>query len=261
VKLGGSAMLDPQSMQRILKDIVLLHYCNIRLIIVHGGGPEISMLCDKLNVTKKFVNGLRVTDSETLEIVQMALLGKNNRILVTELNQLGAKAVGISGNDAAFLKVKKLSSPENIDLGFVGEIHTINTYLMNTLFSDNFLPVVAPVGVDMQGQVYNINADSCAGAIAASMKVEKLIILTDVNGFYENEKNPDTRLPAIHAETAKRWLQEKRIVGGMIPKLQACVDALEQGVSTAHLLDGNMPHSILLEIFTDQGVGTLIQRT
>ncbi|HEX4044599.1 MAG TPA: acetylglutamate kinase [Gammaproteobacteria bacterium] len=268
VKCGGAAMVDEKHIQTLMQDIALLHFCGIRMVVVHGGGPDISALCDRLNIKTQFSNGLRVTDAETMEIVQMVLMGKTNRALVTALNQLGVKAVGLSGQDAACLQVVKAGSTasdsttnaqtESVDLGYVGEIKAIDPSFINTLLSASFLPVIAPIGVDEGGQAYNINADIAAGAIAGALQAKKLVVLSDVNGVYLDLHDPSTQISTVNCETVRTWLQEKRIVGGMIPKLQACLTALEQGVTNAHILDGKMPHSVLLEVFTDHGVGTLI---
>lgn len=260
IKCGGSALTDAAVLQNIMQDIALLYFCGIRPIIIHGGVPEISAFCERLQLPTQFVRGQRITDAATLEIVQMVLLGKTNSALVTALNQLGVQAIGLSGQDAAFLQAKKFTgdADEKIDLGFVGDITKINTTLITTLLKENFLPVVTPIGVDQHGHTYNINADTAAGAIAGAMAAEKLLVLSDVNGVYEDEKNLDSRYSTLTVAKLKAWLEQNNISGGMIPKLRACVGALEQGVPSAHILDGKMPHSLLLEIFTDQGVGTLI---
>jgi acetylglutamate kinase len=262
VKCGGAAIADEIQMQKIMQDIALLHFCGIQPIIIHGGGPEISTMCGRLEVPTQFSNGQRVTDASTMEIVQMVLVGKINGTLVGALNQLGVKAVGLSGQDSAFLQVQKFTSKEDVlietDLGFVGDIVGIDTTLITTLLAAGFVPVIAPIGVDSQGQIYNINADIAAGALAGALAAEKLIILSDVNGVYADVNDPMTRLNSVKMKIIKQWLQEGDISGGMIPKLQSCVQAIEQGVSSAHILDGKMQHSLLLETFTDEGVGTLI---
>ncbi|CAN5402183.1 acetylglutamate kinase [soil metagenome] len=259
IKCGGAAMTDPTQMHNIMQDIALLHFCGIHIVIIHGGGPDISAMCDRLQLPIQFCDGQRVTDANTMEIVQMVLVGKTNRSVVMALNQLGVKATGISGHDTAFIQAEKfVSNTLANDLGFVGNIVSIDATLIDTLLAVNFVPVIAPVGVDATGQAYNINADIAAGTIAGSLNAEKLIVLSDVNGFYEDIKDSNTRLNSIEKTTVKAWLQQGKIEGGMIPKLQSCINALDQGVPSAHLLDGKMPHSLLLEIFTDQGVGTLI---
>ncbi len=258
IKCGGAAMTDEQHMRNIMQDIALLHFCGIRVVVVHGGGKDISTLCEQLHIPTQFSNGLRVTDAATMEVVQMVLIGKTNMALVTALNQFGVKAVGIAGQDAACLKTKKIHQDQGMDLGFVGDYPTLDTTLINTLLGASFLPVIAPVGVDNEGRAYNVNADLAASAVAAALKAEKLIVLSDVNGVYANLQDPGTQIQTITVSTIKTWLKENRISGGMIPKLQACLQALEHGVINAHILDGNMTHSMLLEIFTDQGVGTQI---
>jgi acetylglutamate kinase len=259
VKCGGAAMTDITQLQHIMRDIALLHFCGIRPVIVHGGGPDISAMCERLQIPTQFAHGQRVTDAATMEIVQMILTGKNNKALVTALNQFGVKAVGISGQDASLLQAEKIiTANDDADLGYVGNITAVDTQLITTLLAKNFLPVIAPVATSVTGQAYNINADIAAGAIATALAAEKLIYLSDVNGFYTDIKDPGTRINAVKKETVKSWLQEKKITGGMIPKLQSCLQALDEGVSCAHILDGNMSHSLLLEIFTDQGIGTLI---
>lgn len=263
VKCGGAAITDLIQMQNMMQDIALLHFCGIHSIIIHGGGPEISTMCDRLQIPTQFSNGQRVTDATTMEIVQMVLVGKTNGALVTALNQLGVKAVGLSGQDAAFFQAKKFTYPEeyslqNTDLGFVGDVVAIDPKLITTLLTAGFVPVIAPIGVDGQGQTYNVNADIAAGAMASSLAAEKLIILSDVNGVYADLNDPSTRLSSVKTNLIKHWLQEGDISGGMIPKLEACVRAIEQGVSSAHILDGKIQHSLLLGIFTDEGVGTVI---
>ncbi len=261
IKYGGAAMTDMQWMQQVMQDIALMYFCGIRPVIVHGGGPEISAMCERLQLPTQFAQGQRVTDEATMEVVQMVLLGKTNRALVTALNQHGVKAIGLSGQDAAFLQTEKLinaAHAESIDLGWVGNIVGVDTAFVTNLISNNYVPIIAPIGVDAQGQAYNVNADLAAGAIAGALSAEKLVILSDVNGLYADAKNPETRLSIIKTETVTTLLQENRISGGMIPKLQACLRALEKNVSCAHILDGKMPHSLLLEIFTNEGIGTMV---
>lgn len=259
IKCGGAAITNSAQMHSIMRDAALLHCCGIRVVIVHGGGPDISALCAQMQIETQFVEGQRVTDAATMAVVQMVLIGKTNKSLVAALNQYGAKAVGICGQDARCLTAEKISSSSSeLDLGFVGQIKEIDTKLIYTLLDAHFLPVIAPVSSDMNGQAYNINADIAAGAIASALKAEKFIYLSDVNGVYANPKDPNTSINEIDKTTVKRWLAEKTITGGMIPKLQSCVDALDSGVTSAHILDGNMPHSLLLEIFTHQGIGTFI---
>jgi acetylglutamate kinase len=256
IKCGGAAIVNENHMQDIMQDLALLYFCGIRPVVIHGGGPEISEMCKRLQIPVMFSDGHRITDKHTLEIVQMVLLGKTNRIIVSTLNQHGVQAVGLSGHDAAFLQAKKIGTTH--DLGFVGDIVSINQKLINTLLNENFIPVIAPIGVDQKGQSYNINGDIAASAIAASLIAEKLIILTDVNGIYTDVNDHSTQVSTLKINEIKNWFRENKIAGGMIPKMQACINAIEQGVPSAHILSGKLPHSLLLEIFTDKGVGTMI---
>lgn len=253
VKCGGAAMTDAASIKAIMQDIALLHFCGIRPVIVHGGGPEISAMCQSLQIPVQFVDGQRVTDEATLEVVQMVLLGKTNRSIVSALNQIGVKAVGVSGQDASFIRVKPYG-----DLGYVGEITELDSAFIFKLLAENYLPVISPIGSDHQGQHYNINADSAAGVIATALSAEKLIFLSDVDGIYADVNDPASRISAIKADNIKDYMQVGSISGGMVPKLKACLQAIEEGVPSAHILDGKIPHSLLLEIFTDEGVGTVI---
>jgi len=259
IKYGGAAMTDPLFVKNVMRDIALLHFCGIRVVIIHGGGPEISDFCDRLKLPVRFSQGQRVTDEKALEIVQMTLLGKINTALVAELNQHGIKAVGISGHDAAFLQAKKLKSNDAADdLGFVGDVEKVDTHLITSLLTAGFLPVIAPIGRDASGQSYNINADTVASSIAGALPAEKLVLLSDVNGLYADKDNAETRIGSLDVATAKKWMAEGRIVGGMIPKMNACIHALTNGVKRVHILDGKIQHSLLLEIFTDQGIGTMV---
>lgn len=259
IKYGGAAMTERQHVQNVMRDIALLHFCGIRVVIVHGGGPEVSDFCKRLEIPVRFSNGLRVTDEKTLEIVQMTLLGKVNTALVTELNQHGARAVGISGHAARFLHAKKCEPQDGSeDLGFVGELEHVDTHLITSLLAAGFVPVISPLGQDASGQTYNINADIAAGGIAGALGAEKLVLLSDVNGLYADKDNPATRIGSLDVATAKQWMTEGRIVNGMIPKMNACMHALDHGVKRVHILDGKIKHSLLLEIFTDQGIGTMV---
>lgn len=257
IKFGGSVLPSSTQMQNMMQDIALLSFCGIRIILVHGGGPEISALCQALNVPVQFNQGQRVTDDKILEVVQMALLGKVNSALVTQLCLHGLKAIGISGQDAGFIQAKKLLR-DQLDLGWVGEISSIDDKFLTTLLANALLPVVAPLAADHQGQTYNINADTVAAGIAGAMKAEKLVLLTNVNGIYANKNDPTTRMSSMDIETINTWLSNGQIQGGMIPKVQAGMRALEQGVGKVHILDGQLQHSLLLEIFTDAGIGTML---
>jgi len=262
IKYGGAAMTDTDELKNVMRDIALLHFCGLRPVIVHGGGPEISAMCQQLNIPVKFLQGQRVTDEATLEVLQMTLLGKINSTLVASLNNSGVKAVGLSGQDAGFIQAKKLAVKEKngaaIDLGYVGEVDSIDTKLITTLLNSGFLPVIAPLSRDIHGQAFNINADTIACAIAGALAAEKLVLLSDVNGLYADKNDPQTRVSSLDIANVDDWIQDGKISGGMIPKINACVHALNEGVKRVHILDGKIQHSLLLEIFTDAGVGTMI---
>ena len=254
IKCGGSALTDLSQLNHIMQDIALLFFCGIRVVLVHGGGPDISALCEQLHLPVQFSQGQRVTDVATMEVVQMVLLGKTNRRLVTALNQHGIKAVGFSGQDTAFLKAAPLPN-----LGQVGTITSVDTTLLQTLLSHPFVPVIAPIAVDAAGSAYNVNADTVAASVAGALKAQKLILLTDVNGLYGDIAKPESRISVITVDEIKQLLQVNQINGGMIPKLQACCDAISQGVVSAHMIDGTVPHSLLLEIFSNEGIGTMVK--
>lgn len=263
IKYGGAAMEDKDHINSVMQDISLLHFCGIKPVIVHGGGPEISELSKVFNLTPQYNEGLRITDEATLNIVQMALMGRVNPMLVSALNQHGVKAVGISGQDAQLIMAKKLmhlpDKPNSvINLGYVGEVVSVNTSLIHALLDQNFLPVIAPMGKDEQGQTYNINADTGACTIAKALSAKKLVLLSNVNGIYKDPKNPSTRITSLKTNEVDALINENIISAGMIPKIKACVDALHNGVEQVHILDGKIKHSLLLEIFTDEGVGTMI---
>lgn len=263
IKYGGAAMTNMEYVSSVMRDISLLHFCGIKPVIVHGGGPEISQLSEELHIAPHYAEGLRITDTATLEVVKMALMGKVNPTLVSTLNQYGVKAVGLSGQDADMIMAKKMAHlPEqphvSIDLGYVGEVVKVNTDLILTLLDRDFLPVIAPIGKDENGQAYNINADTSACAIAKALRAKKLVLLSNVNGIYKNFNEPNTRVPTLKTSEVKTWIEQKHISGGMIPKINACVEALKEGVEQIHILDGQIKHSLLLEIFTDEGVGTMI---
>lgn len=261
IKYGGAAMTDANYVENVMRDIAWLHFCGIYPVVVHGGGPEISQLCERLNIPVRFASGQRITDEQTLEIVQMVLLGKINAQLVAALNQHGVKAVGISGHDANFLQAKKLlftADNAHVDLGFVGDVTGVDSKLITTLLTAGFVPVIAPIGKDANGIIYNINADTVASHIAGALSAEKLVLLSDVNGLYEHKDDTDTRIDCIDIATIQHWINDGRITGGMIPKINACTNALNKGVKHVHILDGKIQHSLLLEIFTDAGIGTMV---
>lgn len=256
VKYGGSAMLDESLKMDVVKDVVLLKLVGFKPIIVHGGGKEISRWAKKAGLESRFVNGLRVTDQETMEIAEM-VLSRVNQDLVTLVQSLGVKAVGISGKDGGLLQVEKKLS-EGQDIGFVGEIKEVHPKLLKDLLEKDFLPIVFPIGYDNEYRTYNINADDAACAIARSMNAEKLAFLSDIEGVYRDQNDPKSLISVLYAHEARALIEEGIVGGGMIPKLQNCISAVEQGVSRVHILDGRIPHSLLLEIFTKQGVGTAI---
>jgi len=260
IKYGGNAMISEELKNSVMEDITLLKYIGLNPVVVHGGGPDITKALKNFGVESEFVNGLRKTDSSTMEIVQMVLAGKTNKEIVSLINQKGGKAIGICGIDGMLLECEKhveTIDGKPVDLGYVGHITKINTRVLEVLSRDEYIPVVAPIGTDRNGQSYNINADTVAAELAAALKAEKLILLTDVEGV----KSADGRV--IHVMTTDevyRMIDEKAIVGGMIPKVLGCIKALEGGVGRAHIIDGRVPHCILLEIFTNKGIGTMITR-
>ena len=258
IKYGGSAMLDEELKANVIKDAVLLKLVGFKPIIVHGGGKEISRWVNKVGMEPRFVNGLRVTDKDTMEIAEM-VLAKVNKELVTLVESLGVKAVGISGKDGGLLKcTKKLSNGE--DIGYVGEIKEVDPQILHDLLEKDFLPIVFPIGFDENFDSYNINADDAACAIAEAVHAEKLAFLTDIEGVYRDPEDPSTLISKLFVKEAKELISQGNVGGGMIPKLQNCIDAIEEGVSRVHILDGRIKHCLLLEIFTDKGIGTAILR-
>ena len=256
VKYGGSAMLDEELKKKVIQDVVLLKLTGFKPIIVHGGGKEISKWINKVGMEPKFVNGLRVTDEATMEIAEM-VLNKVNKSLVQMVNELGIKAVGISGKDGMLLKCERKYS-KGQDIGFVGDIKEVDPKIIYDLLEKDFLPIICPVGCDEHLTSYNVNADDAACAIAEAMKAEKLAFLTDVEGVYRDFEDKDSLISELTVEEAKEFVAEGGIGGGMLPKLQNCIDAIMSGVSRVHILDGRIPHCLLLEIFTNKGIGTAI---
>lgn len=256
VKYGGSAMADENLKLNVIKDVVLLKLVGFKPIIVHGGGKEISRWVEKVGMETKFINGLRVTDKQTMEVAEM-VLNKVNKELVKNVESLGVKACGISGKDGNMLKVtKKLSNGE--DIGFVGNIKEVDTSIIETLLEKDFLPVICPIGVDDEYNTYNINADDAACAIAQAVQAEKLAFLTDVEGVYKDPKDPETLISELTLDEARELISGGNIGGGMLPKLNNCIEAIENGVKRVHILDGRKLHCLLLEIFTNKGIGTAI---
>ena len=256
VKYGGSAMIDEELKKNVIEDVTLLKLVGFKPIIVHGGGKEISKWIEKSGKEAKFVNGLRVTDEETMEIAEM-VLGKVNKSLVQKIEQLGVRAIGISGKDGALLKVdKKYSNGE--DIGYVGDVKEVNAKILWDLLEKDFLPVIAPIGMDDNYDTYNINADDAACAIAKAMKSEKLAFLTDVEGVMRDPSDKSSLISELTLSEAEGLIEDGTVGGGMLPKLNNCMDAIREGVSRVHILDGRIPHCLLLEIFTNRGIGTAI---
>ena len=256
VKYGGSAMVDEELKKHVIQDVTLLKLVGFTPIIVHGGGKEISKWVGKVGMEPVFINGLRKTDEATMEIAEM-VLNKVNKSLVTLVQELGVNAVGISGKDGGLLKVeKKYSNGE--DIGFVGEITEVNPQILYDLLEKDFLPIICPVGMDAEYNSYNINADDAACAIAKAVKAEKLAFLTDIEGVYKDPKDKDTLISELRVSEARELIGDGFIGGGMLPKLNNCIDAIENGVSRVHILDGRIAHCLLLEIFTNRGIGTAI---
>lgn len=262
IKYGGNAMINEELKNSVMEDITLLKYIGLNPVVVHGGGPDINSALKNFNIESEFVNGLRKTDKKTMEIAQMVLAGKTNKEIVSLLNQKGGKAVGICGIDGMLFECEKhyeIVNGEKVDLGFVGEIKKVNTRALEILTQDEYIPVVAPIGTDKYGNSYNINADTAAAELASALKAEKLMLLTDVEGV-KNSKDNNNILYAITSDMVSSLIEEGIIVGGMIPKVMGCVSALENGVNRTHIIDGRIPHCILLEIFTNKGIGTMITR-
>jgi len=256
VKYGGSAMLDPELQQNVIKDVVMLKLVGMQPIIVHGGGKEISKWVGLLGHESKFVEGLRVTDAETMEVAEM-VLGKVNKNLVQMIEKLGMKAAGISGKDGNTLVVER-KTVNGQDIGFVGNITEVNTDLIETLLEKDFIPVIAPIGLDKEFQNYNINADDAACAVATALGAEKLAFLTDIEGVYTDYNDKDSLISELTIDHADQLIADGFIGGGMLPKLKNCVDAVKNGVASVHILDGRLEHCLLLEFFTDEGIGTAI---
>lgn len=263
IKYGGHAMADERLKESFALDVIMLKSLGINTVIVHGGGPQINQTLKRYGIVSEFVRGMRVTDADTMSVVEMVLVGQVNKEVVGYLNQHGGKAVGLSGKDGTLLIAKKLlqelitedGKVEQVDIGYVGDVVKVNTDLLRTLEQGGYLPVIAPVGVGFEGESYNINADLVAGRVAGALGAEKLILLTDTPGVLDNDKR---LIQKIKVAEMHRMIAEEVITGGMIPKVICCADALAEGVRKAHIIDGRMEHSILLEIFTDVGIGTEI---
>jgi len=266
IKYGGNAMVEERLKKSFAQDIILLKYIGLNPVVVHGGGPQIGQVLDQMGLKSHFVQGMRVTDSETMNVVEMVLVGRVNKEIVGNINLHGGKAVGLSGKDGNLITAKKMKmtainpdtlTPEIIDIGMVGEVEAVDPAIIRSLEESNFIPVIAPVGVGREGETYNINADLVAGKIAGALKAEKLILLTDVEGV----KGKDGKLiSTIDHDAVEGLIADETLTGGMIPKATCCVDAIREGVTKTHIIDGRMEHACLLEIFTDKGIGTAIGR-
>ncbi|MEP5567346.1 MAG: acetylglutamate kinase [Halioglobus sp.] len=264
VKFGGNAMVDPQLHESFARDVVLMKLVGMNPVVVHGGGPQIGALLEKLNIQTEFVDGMRVTDEETMDVVEMVLGGSVNKEIVSSINRNGGKAIGVTGKDGQLIRARKLKvtrhSPELdaseiIDIGHVGEVEKIDTEVLKVILESNFIPVIAPIGVDSQGNSYNINADLVAGKLSEVLQAEKLMLLTNVSGLLN--KN-DEILTGLSTAEVDSLIADGTIYGGMLPKIGCALDAVKSGVASSHIIDGRVPHAVLLEIFTDEGIGTLI---
>ncbi|TPE49808.1 acetylglutamate kinase [Maribrevibacterium harenarium] len=264
IKYGGNAMTDEALQAGFARDIVLMKAIGINPIVVHGGGPQIGEMLQKLSIESKFINGMRVTDTATMDVVEMVLGGQVNKDIVNLINRAGGKAIGLTGKDSGFIKAKKLfvkhqaegaSAPEQVDIGHVGEVASVDTSVLKVLENSDFIPVIAPIGVDAEGNSYNINADLVAGKVAEAVNAEKLMLLTNISGVQDKQGNVLTGLSTAQVDAL---IADGTIYGGMLPKISCALSAVNAGVTSAHIIDGRVPHATLLEIFTDQGVGTLI---
>ncbi|MBE6508204.1 MAG: acetylglutamate kinase [Methanobrevibacter sp.] len=262
IKYGGHAMIDDGAMSSTARDTVLLRYVGMKPLIVHGGGPEISRSMDKLGKEPKFIKGLRVTDEETMEIIEMVLVGKISTEIVSELIKNDGDAISLSGKDSSLIFAHKKGASkideELVDLGLVGEVDCVNTELLDMFLDNNYIPVISPVGIAEDGTSLNLNADTAAGEVASAVNAEKLIILTDVPGVLRDPSDPTSLIQEIHVDEVPGLIEDGILSGGMIPKIETCVNAIENGVKSAHIIDGRKKHSLLLEIFTTDGIGTMI---
>ncbi|MBR1728821.1 MAG: acetylglutamate kinase [Selenomonadaceae bacterium] len=266
IKYGGNAMINEDLKDKVMTDVALMKFVGINVVIVHGGGPEITGFLKKVGKESSFVSGLRVTDEETVEIAEMVLDGKINSEIVTLLNRRGVRAVGLSGKDAGLIQAeKKLATvyedgeKTKVDIGYVGKAKTIDITIVNDLINKNYVPVIAPIGVGEHGESYNINADYVAADIAGAIKAEKLLLLTDTEGVYKDFNDKSTFISTLKADQAREYIKSGVIVGGMIPKVEACLRSIQAGTKKTHIIDGRLPHSIILELFTDHGLGTMVE--
>ncbi len=254
VKYGGNAMINQTLKEQVMEDMVLLHLTGVKVVLVHGGGPEISEMMNKLGKKSEFVDGLRVTDKETVDIVQMVLAGKINKSLVNYIEMTGGKAMGISGMDGHLIEAKM----KDERLGYVGEITNVNIQPVKDLLANDYIPVISTVGCDTEGNVYNINADTAAAYIAGALGAERLIMMTDIDGILKDKDDPTTLIPQMTIKEARTLFKEGVISGGMIPKVECCIEAINRGVKKVIIMDGRVSHSILMELFTDEGAGTMV---
>lgn len=267
IKYGGNAMINDELKEKVMQDITLMKYVGIRPVIVHGGGPDITGFLKKVGKQSEFVSGLRVTDEETVEIAEMVLDGKVNSEIVNLLNRRGVRAVGLSGKDAGLIQARKKmatvyegESAKKVDIGYVGEVERIDTGILEDLLENDYIPVIAPIGVGQDGESYNINADYVAAEIAGALNAEKLLLLTDIEGIYKDYHDKGTFISTLTLAEAKKYIKDGTISGGMIPKVEACLCALEAGAGKTHIIDGRLDHSLILEIFTSKGIGTQVVR-
>lgn len=266
IKYGGNAMVEEHLKEGFARDVILMRYIGLNPVVVHGGGPQIGKVLEAMKIKSNFVQGMRVTDSATMDVVEMVLGGKVNKEIVNNINRHGGKAVGLTGKDGGLIQARKLEmtainpdtlTPEIIDIGMVGEVETVNPEVIAALEENNFIPVIAPIGVGPNGETYNINADLVAGRIAGALQAEKLILLTDIEGVKDKQGQ---LISTIDIQRVPDLINDETISGGMIPKVNCCVDAVEEGVAKTHIIDGRMEHACLLEIFTDKGIGTAVAR-
>ena len=259
IKYGGAALVNEEIKSTIIKDIALMKFVGFKPVVVHGGGKDINKALERVGIEPQFKDGLRVTDEETMEVVQEVLVGKVNKSLVTELCLQGINAVGVCGKDSGFMKVKK-ATPNGLDLGLVGEVTEVDTTLINTLLDNDFVPVISTVGVDEEGNSYNVNADYAAVAVAGALNAEKLVFITDVAGVMRDVNDPNSVISTTNTAEINELIADGTIAGGMIPKVQCCLAGVNAGVKNVHILDGRIAHCLILEIFTKKGIGTLIEK-
>jgi acetylglutamate kinase len=266
IKYGGNAMVEEHLKEGFARDVIMMKYIGLNPVVVHGGGPQIGKVLEAMKIESRFIQGMRVTDSETMDVVEMVLGGKVNKEIVTNINRYGGKAVGITGKDGGLIQARKLEmtavnpetlTPEIIDIGMVGEVEQVDPAIIKSLKEGDFIPVIAPIGGGLDGETYNINADLVAGRIAGALKAEKLILLTDIEGVKDKQGK---LISTIDVQRVPDLINNGTISGGMIPKVNCCVDAVDEGITRAHIIDGRMEHACLLEMFTDKGIGTVVAR-